>query len=235
MPGTHYEDFFRAVRAVNAATAGRRTLRVLLGDPPIDWDVVTNKHEHFTWIAMRDAYAAAVLQTEMIAKRRRALLVYGVAHLQRRNVLPNFEMEDWRSQTIVSLLERAGPTRLFTIVGLDEKHASGWEAPALARIRGTTLGAIDASEYFGPGRGFVVRHDETVPVPEEQWRKLRAEEQFDALLYLGPHSTTQAEPLSPKLCSEPGYMDMRLKRIALAGLPPPEVERVEQLCHSQPG
>jgi hypothetical protein len=33
---THYEDFFRAVRAVNAATAGRRTLRVLLGDPPIE-------------------------------------------------------------------------------------------------------------------------------------------------------------------------------------------------------
>jgi hypothetical protein len=73
-----------------------------------------------------------------------------------------------------------------------------------------------------------------VPVPKEQWRKLRAEEQFDALLYLGPHSTTQAEPLSPKLCSEPGYMDMRLKRIALAGLPPPEWNGWNSCVHSAP-
>ena len=121
-------------------------------------------------------------------EERRALLVYGVAICSDGTCLSNFEMEDWRSQTIVSLLERAGPTRLFTIIGLKEKHASGWEPPALARIRGTTLGAIDASKYFGPGRRFVVRHDEIVPVPEEQWRKLRGR----AVRYVavpGPHST----------------------------------------------
>jgi hypothetical protein len=34
-----YEEFFRAVRAINAAARDRR-LRVLLGDPPIDWDAI---------------------------------------------------------------------------------------------------------------------------------------------------------------------------------------------------
>src|SRR4051794_37594800 len=32
-----YEQFFRAVRDVNAARPRRKRLRVLLGDPPIDW------------------------------------------------------------------------------------------------------------------------------------------------------------------------------------------------------
>jgi hypothetical protein len=33
-----YEDFFRAVRAVNASLPRERQLRVLLGDLPVDWD-----------------------------------------------------------------------------------------------------------------------------------------------------------------------------------------------------
>ena len=33
-----YEEFFRAVRAVNATLRPERRLRVLLGDPPIDWN-----------------------------------------------------------------------------------------------------------------------------------------------------------------------------------------------------
>ena len=42
---THYKEFFGAVRAANAAAAGGRTLRVLLGDPPIDWDAIHDKGE----------------------------------------------------------------------------------------------------------------------------------------------------------------------------------------------
>ena len=117
---------------------------------------------------MRDAYPAAVLQIEVIARQRRALLVYGTGHLQRKNVLSNFEMEDWQSQTIVSLIERAGPTRVFTIAGANQRHAAGWQPPALAHIRGTTLGAVDASEYFGLRGRFAVREGKTVPVVEEQ-------------------------------------------------------------------
>lgn len=35
-----YEDFFRTVRAVNDSLPRARQLRVLLADPPIDWDSV---------------------------------------------------------------------------------------------------------------------------------------------------------------------------------------------------
>jgi hypothetical protein len=228
---THHEEFFKAVKAVNAAAPAGRTLRVLLGDPPIDWDAIRNKDEHFKWIEMRDAHPAAILQTEVIARGHRALLVYGTGHLQRKNVLSNFEMNDWRAQTIVSLVERAGPTRVFAIAGVDGRHVAGWKAPALVLIHGTALGALDASEYFGWRGRFAAREGKLVAIPQEEWRTLRADEQFDALLFLGvPPAAAGDEPLSPGLCTEPGYVEMRLKRIALAGLPPPEVERVKLLC-----
>jgi hypothetical protein len=111
-----------------------------------------------------------------------------------------------------------------------QQHAVGWKPPALTRLSGTTLGSADAAEFFGPRGRFAVQGGKVVPVPEGEWRRLRAEEQFDALLYLGPGLATEAEPLSARLCAEPGYVDMRLKRIALAGLPPVEVERVKKLC-----
>ena len=52
-----------------------------------------------------------------------------------------------------------------------------------------------------------------VPVPRDEWRSLPAEDQRDAVLYLGPSSAMTESQLDPRLCSEPGYVEMRLKRI----------------------
>jgi hypothetical protein len=73
-----------------------------------------------------------------------------------------------------------------------------------------------------------------VPLTREHWRQLRADEQFDAVLYLGPPPASEADPLSKALCTEPGYLQLRRTRIALAGLPPPETERIQALCGDSP-
>lgn len=52
--GSHTEDFIRAVRAVNASLGAGRKLRVIAGDPPIDWDNVTSAEDHRRWIELRD-------------------------------------------------------------------------------------------------------------------------------------------------------------------------------------
>ena len=232
-----HEEFFRAVRAVNASLPRELQLRALLGDPPIDWDKIRGREDHFKWIEMRDAYPAALIQLEVIAKRRRALLVYGLGHFQRRNVHANFEMDDWRAQTIVSLLERSGPVKVFTIWGSGELSAiqpdvASWRVPSLAPIRGTALGAADAARYFGWGNRFAFRDGKPVPIPNDQWRSLPAEQQFDALLYLGPASAMTESRWSPALCSDAAYMEMRLKRIAVAGIPQAEADRLKTYCSS---
>ena len=230
----HYPAVLAAVREVNARAPAGRRLRILLGDPPIDWDALLTREDHARWITMREAHPAALLQTEVVAKGRRALVVYGTGHLQRRQVAANFAMEDWRAQTIVSLVERGGPTRVFTIANAPATHAAGWTPPAVAPLRGTALGALDAAEIFGAPRRFAVRDDAIVPIDRQEWRTLRADEQFDAVLYLGPSDGPTRDPVSKTLCTERGYVEMRLKRIALAGLPPPETDRVRRLCASSP-
>jgi hypothetical protein len=229
------EEFFRAVRALNASLPRDDRLRVLLGDPPIDWDTVRHRDDYRVWMEMRDSYPAALITVEVLARKRRALIVYGHGHFQRRNVHANFDMTDWRAQTIVSLLERSGPIQVFSIwryadIARIQPNAESWRVPSLAVLRGTSLGAADASRYFGWGTRSTVKDGKIVPVQEDQWQSLRAEDQFDAVLYLGPPSAMTRSKWSPALCSDSAYMAMRLKRIAMSGLPKAEAERLKKYC-----
>jgi hypothetical protein len=230
------EALFEKIRAMNASRPPERQLRVLLGDPPIDWATVRTREDHFQWLAMRDSYPAALVQIEVLAKRRKALIVYGHLHFQRRQIMSNFDMSDWRMQTIVSLIERASSARVFTIWRLDDELApvvpdiESWQVPRLATTRGTTLGATDVGQLIPSRARMTFRGDTMVPVPREQWASLPVEEQLDAVLYLGP-KVRMTEVVVPALaCAEAGFLEERLRRITLTGIPPFEADRVRKVC-----
>src|SRR5258708_4822250 len=78
-----YGEFYAAVRAVNAKLPKQRRLRVLLGDPPIDWDQVRSREEIALFLPFRDEYYAGVVRQEVLAKKRKALLIMGSGHFRR--------------------------------------------------------------------------------------------------------------------------------------------------------
>ena len=228
---------FRTVREVNASLPPERQLRVLLGDPPIDWALVDTPADHQRWIALRDSHPAAVIQLEVLAKGRRALIVYGQGHAQRRQVLGNYDMTDWRAQTIVSILERTTPARVFSLwwEGDPEplpQDVTSWPVPSLAIVQGTALGATDFSEFSPTDVRFAVRDGGLVPVPEDEWQTLSMEQQFDAVLYLGPASEmTVLDALMPEACADPDYLEMRLQRMeAVRAGPPGTADRLRDYC-----
>jgi hypothetical protein len=242
-----FEEFFQAVRAVNATLSRERQLRVLLGDPPVDWDNMHSREDLSKWmtnpLADRDRYPADVIKREVLAKHRRALLIYGATFLQRKSLGANYEMsQDW-GNTIVSLLEREASMKLFTIwthsvwdLETLQGGAGSWPVPSLAMLRGTVLGAKDFTAYVPAQTAAdrVSRQDGNfVPIPSNQWRSMRMEDQFDALLYLGPPSAFTFSPQSPGLCSDPDYMEMRLRHMGLAGLPQAQADRLKQTCATQ--
>jgi hypothetical protein len=177
-----YEEFFRAVRAVNSSLPSNRRIRVLLGDPPVDWSLGTE--DAGKWTPQRDRYAADVIEREVLAKQHRALVIYGGGHLFRTG------------QSLVSLLERGHRTRVFTItvpgdttfeqVKARQPRVTSWPVPSIAMLEGTVL-----------------RDRELV--------------YYDALLYLGPPASWSFSRLSPQLCSDKSYVQMRLKRVAVLG------------------
>lgn len=211
------EETLRTVRAVNASLRGERQIRVLLGDPPIRWEEVKTKADHMKWIAMREIFPADVVKREILAKHRRALLVYGVGHLWRKNPQANFESAGLAA-SLVSLLEETHGAKVFNVgLSLDlEKErpdVASWPAPSLVVLRGTDMGAAPVS-YDGPRVS--VQTGRIVPVPRDQWRSMRKEDQYDALLYIGPRASWSYAMVSPALCADPAYVEMRTGRMALA-------------------
>lgn len=234
------EELFRTIREINAAQPFERQLRILLGDPPIDWSKVRTREEHRSWIALRDSYPAALIQVEVLAKQRRALVLYGQLHFQRKSIFANYVMTSWQAQTIVSLIESATSTKVFTVWEVDaiadvQPSVSAWKIPSVSLIRGTTLGAVDFAVYRPVKSRFAVKDGQMVQVSQDQWRVLKAEEQLDAVLYLGPPANMRvraSHEMAPALCSEPGFLEVQLSRIALAGVPTFEAENLKKYCAS---
>jgi hypothetical protein len=201
-----YEAFFRAVRQVNASLPRERQLRVLLGDPPIEWENVHSREDLIRWLNMgRDAHAASVIRREVLDNGHRALLIFGGAHLLRKNTV--IGASDERGVGLVAQLERDGSTSVFSVAPETRRDlksiqpdVASWPTPGLAMLRGTQLGAANYS-------------------PSPQQRRVNLEEQFDAILYLGPPASTSVSRLSAALCSQPGYLEMRLGRLSLIGPP----------------
>jgi hypothetical protein len=101
-------ELFTLVRELNKSVPADRRLRVLLGEPPIDWERLKTADDYRAWEALdsssRDVFGAELVRREVLSKNRRALALYGAGHFFRKVV----------SQSIVTLLEPRD-TKVFTI------------------------------------------------------------------------------------------------------------------------
>ena len=147
-------------------------------------------------------------------------------------------MSTWQAQTVVSLLERDAGARVFNIWTLLDRNAelpegvASWRVPSLAIMKGTTLGARDFGMYFrglGYGTRFAVRNDQPVALSREQWTTMRMEDQFNALLYLGPPSSMTEAPLASGLCQDAQFVKP-ICNGSPCSHPPFEIENFEKAC-----
>lgn len=208
-----YEQFYRTVRAVNRALPAGRQIRVLLGDPPIDWPAVTDGSRI---AARRDAHAASVVEQQVLAKGHRALLCYGAAHLVHPPLGPRLRMPP----SLASIIERQTGDRTYTIKDLVPSagddgglaaQLSQYPRGAVIPAAGTWLGSADAGLFFhviffGPD-GAKVNPFRGVPLGSL----------LDAGLYLGqPEDLTASRP-NPAIYLDPAYWQELQRRNALLG------------------
>lgn len=211
-----YEEFCRAVRAVNAALPREHQLRVLLGDLPVDWDAARRsppspgekrlygqpvRDDAQERSMDRERHAAEVIQRETLAKQRRALIIFGDMHVT------------LRPTSIVGRLESDAAGRVFTIRNATRRSyesllalqpdASSRPAPSLAIVSGTVL----TQHEFGS---------------------------VDAVLYLGPASTMTTSRLPKSLCDDASYIAMRRERMATTQASPPASMQRERSSASSP-
>jgi hypothetical protein len=210
-----YEQVFRRVRAVNWTLPPGERIRVLLGDPPIDWSTVTSSEQLSSFLSQRDRHAASVVEQQVLAKGRRALVCYGAGHL-----FHTTGTSGGRS-ALVPLIEQQTGARVYVIQdlapllegdpgGLDVKLAS-YPRGTVIPAAGSWLGQFNAG-YFNAG-GLI---NQATGQPVNEWCGIPLGELLDAGIYLGqPADLTTSWP-NPAIYLDPAYWAELQRRNALA-------------------
>jgi hypothetical protein len=200
-----YERFFVNVRAANQSFPPARRLRVLLGDPPIDWKKVQTR-EDFSSFSRTD-HARKVVEEEVLMKNRKALIIYGTLHVVRHKF------------GTFSPLAQKYPLSMFVIephfwflkrTDELEPRLATWPKPSLALVKGTWLGALDGSLVMdaivrSPGRD-----------PYNPFVGTKIEELADAYLYLGPSDSLTTSVPSPETYQDEAYVKELKRRHSIA-------------------
>jgi hypothetical protein len=213
-----FEQFFPLVRAINRKLPPGKRLRVLAGDPPIDWNQVKNAHD-IAKFTDRDGSIASVMENEVLSKHRKALMLFGIFHLLRGGgVGPG---------NAVTIYEKDYPGRTFVISWLGDFEANlqslssspfaKWPVPSLVPAKGTWLGALGLGN-FSPRTIWTDKdcnvHNE---FPKNEQKPMS--DLVDAFLYLGPQDLRLKEQMPADIALDRDYMAELLRRMALMGMP----------------
>jgi hypothetical protein len=190
-----YARFFTSVRAANARRPPSRGIRVLLGDPPIDWGRIHTRAQTEKYLAGREAFMARVIERDVIAEGERAVAIAGLAHLERPTAPaphPN----------VTQRLDRSDPGSTYVVavhLGFPreewERRLATWPVPSIAAIRGTWIGNLPKGEGH-------------------------ARDALDAVLYLGPPDSLRLSIPLPAVYRVAGYWHALRHRWTLEGLGP---------------
>jgi len=186
-----YAEFLSAVRAVNAKLAPLERVRVLAGDYPINWSIVSSPGEIDGPMRDRDRSAATVIQEQVLDRKRTALVLFGSAHLYRN-----------RPGTIVDLLKQDSRARWFIVVpvggpGLPAvitANAATADEPALLRLGSSAVGRLRAADALEIGTKRIKMLDGKpvfIPVFEGD---IKVGDLADACLYFGETQPDFVQP-----------------------------------------
>lgn len=146
-----YSELLAAVRDVNRKLPPGRRLRVLASDTAIDWN---NIHSHSDWAALGDNNLSIsdVIEREVLAKKRRALVILGGNHVTKsgdRHGGPNTTTRveaAYSGSTYVVLLYGA-QTGWEDHATEDLLHTASLNAPTLYQLVGSPLSKVPLADY----------------------------------------------------------------------------------------
>jgi hypothetical protein len=200
-PGTWdspiYEEFIVAIRSLNGGLPSGRRLRVLGADYPIDWG--SPSPDPLSAANARDAFAAALIQREVLNKNRKALLLFGSAHLYRSRpgTVINLLGDESKAESYI-VVPIGGPDLPSSITALEATA----DAPVLLPMN-STLGDVAAVDVLERGTKrlqvvngkpvFIDGKPVFIPVPVFE-ASVKLKVLADACLYFGNAHPVFVEP-----------------------------------------
>jgi hypothetical protein len=225
-----YEQFFSSARALNQSLPPDQRIRVLLGDPPVDWTAIRTPEDAQNVRGERDEHFARVVERMVLDRGQRALLLAGMFHLFRAHEIPfrSPSAIEPAHGTLTQILDYGHPGTTYVVmphhdIGFPKKLAemearlASWPVPGLAPVGNSWLGELSATTMFGGLDTKRILPDGTVTKPFAG-SSLTLGDMVDAYLYLGPSAAyTWSEPnLTPVNDEDRAEVE---RRAALLGEP----------------
>lgn len=188
-----HKELLDAVRQVNRTLPTGHKMRVLGGDPPIDWDKARKPEDVAPFMEQRDTHFASVVEQQVLARNHRALLVIGAGHVLKRPI--SWPDTPTGTPTITMMIEAKHPHSVFVLIPHDdfghrntelEPKLAAWAVPSLIALHGIWVGELDAGTVF---EGKIRRVGSDPNKTEVPFPGLKIEDLADAYLYLGPIAT----------------------------------------------
>jgi hypothetical protein len=241
VPSDGYINFYAQVREINLTLSPQNQIHVWLGDPKIDWSKIKS---HAEWQALnrtRDSHPAELIKREILARGKKALIIYGGGHFFPAVPGPAGEKleaagfpSSWRA-----LIDRDDPGALFVISPYSgsgqkscfadfEKSTEAWPVPALVTpFRGSVM--AEDLRRCNP-----VRPEDASFAPSltDEEKKQIVTAWFgpasvaDALLYLGPAASLTTAPYIQDYFFDSAYFHELARHYQLQTeqvLPPPKI------------
>ena len=223
-PPPIYGDLYKTVRETNMRRHGKHQMRVLCGDPYIDWDKVKTQGDIGPFLGHRDYWYAQVVKDEVLTKHHHAFLIAGSTHFirglgqpnpaqgvrqshrKRHNGLsnPGYIEPELRQAGAKTFLILAGTNAVKGYDDLDHRFDS-WPAPSIVLLNGNWVGELLAIPVISGGT-------QGIDLP------LKLKDAADALLYLGPRdSLIEVEAAREEVDGTP-YGKELLRRMTILGL-----------------
>lgn len=209
---------FQTVREENIKRKGKHQMRVICGDPYIDWEKVKDRKDISPYAANREQWFAQVVKDEVLSKHHRAFLIMGSAHFLR---VPPFP----RRISIEHELQAAGAKTYLIVAGTNtprgyddiDHRFDSWPTPSIVPLTDNWVGELPAYSIISGGGAegyqwmFSSESASAAPV--------KMKDVADALLYLGPRDTLLDVFMTRGELEGTPYENEIERRLTLEGMP----------------
>jgi len=170
-----YLQLFTTLRAINQTLPEGERIRVLLGDPPVDWSAIETREDALPYQLSRESHFAEVVIREVLDQGLKALVIIGGPHLDRSpmTALPPMPsdmtppsndgavMIPSQVGVMQQIVEQAYPGQTFVAIvhtgfaedacnAEVEARMAGWENPAMAYVEGSWIESIACTKFPAP-------------------------------------------------------------------------------------
>lgn len=204
-----FYQMLQTIREGNRDLPPERRIRVLAGDPYIDWQQITTRQEFNAARKPRDPYVANLAIKQAFHLNKKVLIIYGGAHLPRVPIA----LDDGRN-SLTSLILSQYPDAVKAISFLDphnlnlESRIGEFKQDTMYSTQHHWVGEINGGFVFPEIFSLITDPDSA----EQSWQQVKLYTQyqvrdlFDALIYIGPSTEWEHVPGAYDLDRDTAYL-----------------------------